>query len=39
MILSPEFERDFTALRKRLNTCINWLRKQGEAGEYAGLAV
>ena len=37
MILSPEFERDFTALRKRLNTCINWLRKQGEPGKiYEG---
>jgi len=37
MILSPEFERDFTALRKRLNACINWLRKQGEPGKiYEG---
>jgi len=37
MILSPEFERDFTALRKRLNTCINWLQEQGEPGKsYEG---
>lgn len=37
MILSPEFERDFTALRKRLNNCINWLREQGEPGKnYEG---
>ena len=37
MMLSLKFERDFTALRKRLNTCINWLREQGEPGKsYEG---
>ena len=37
MILSPEFERDFTALRKRLNDCINWMRAHGEPGKsYEG---
>lgn len=38
MILSPEFERDFTKLRKKLNNCINYLRDRGEPGKsYEGL--